>query len=97
MKNTLQLIYFWSKKIHHSVMWFAIVLSAFMGGTGIILESSLEDKRAWLTSMFDLILIRQLHGSTGKWLLLSLFTMILTGLVMWGYPLWVQRKKSQLN
>jgi len=92
MKNNLRFVYLWSRKIHRLAMWFTMVLGAFMGGTGILLESSLEGEREWLVSIFDLNLTRQLHGSTGKWLSLSLFIMIATGLIMWVYPLWVRKK-----
>lgn len=94
MKSIFQLAYVWSKKIHRWAMWFTIALSIFMGGTGIILEASIEGERAWLTSLFDLQLVRQLHGSNGKWLVLALFIMSVTGLVMWSYPLWVRRSSQ---
>ena len=53
------------------MMWLTITLSILMGGSGLILESEINDKKEWLLSSLDLKLVRQLHGSTGSgWCLL---------------------------
>lgn len=78
-------------------MWFAIPLTILMGGTGILMEGEINNSKKWLTSKFDLVSARQLHGSTSQWLLIALSVMILTGLVMWGYPLLVKKTSHQNN
>lgn len=79
------------------MIWLTITLSIFMGGTGLILESEIEGEREWLLSKLDLEFVRQLHGSTGKWLVLALAVMTATGLVMWGYPLLVKKINQSNN
>ena len=68
-----------------------------MGGTGILMEGEINNSKKWLTSKFDLVSARQLHGSTSQWLLIALSVMILTGLVMWAYPLWVKTTRPKNN
>lgn len=75
-------------------MWAAIAFGGIMGGTGILLESSLEGERQWLLKYFNLFLVREIHASFGNWLILSLGGMIATGLVMWAYPLWMRRQHA---
>jgi len=79
------------------MMWLTITLSILMGGSGLILESEINDKKEWLLSSLDLKLVRQLHGSTGKWLVFALVIMTATGLIMWGYPLLVKKINQSNN
>lgn len=92
MKNIFQKLYIWSKKIHRLAMWITIVLSILMGSTGLLLEAEISGQRSGLRSLFNMKAVRSLHGATGKWLVLALSIMIMTGLVMWAYPLWIKRQ-----
>lgn len=87
---SLQLVYFWSKKLHKLAMWFVAVLGTVMASGGLMLHRELEGE--WIPSMIDTMFIRYWHNKLSTPFAFFLMIMIVTGLLMWGIPKLLSRK-----
>lgn len=83
-RMSLQLIYFWSKKIHRLAMWVMTVLGTGMAVGGLVLHRELEGE--WIPALIDTSLIRYWHNKIASPFALFLAVMIGTGLIMWAVP-----------
>ncbi len=81
-------LYIFSKSIHRLLALIMVVSTFIMAGTGIILKySALSD-----FMNLDLGLVRFVHNNFSVVFVVVLFLMMLTGLVMYLYPI-IRRKQ----
>lgn len=86
----LQFVYSWSKKIHNTAMWFAIVLGVPLSITGVIMEE--ERFLFWAVSNDLGYKVRELHRFCSTKFALVLAIMMVTGILMWVIPKILSRR-----
>ena len=82
-------LYLLSKTIHRLFLYLISYMIIFMSVTGVILKYSFFSDRAYI----DLGLIRYLHNEFSIYFAVSLGIMMLTGIMMYLFPL-IRRKPS---
>jgi len=84
-------IYLFAKKIHRLLVWAVVIFGLLMMGTGLILKYPKFGEVLGL----DWEPVRYLHNQLSTYFAIVLAIMILTGLVMYIYPLLKQRSNKQ--
>jgi hypothetical protein len=80
----MQLIYFWSKKIHRILMWLAILLGVPVAVTGVLMES---ETLATFVALQDWgYRVRVLHRMLSTKFALVLLLMMVSGFLLWLIP-----------
>jgi len=77
-------IYLWSKQIHRLTMFIVVALTLVMAGTGLVMKYSV------ITETFPAIhpgLMRTIHNTVSPIFAGALFIMMITGLIMYLFPL----------
>jgi len=78
--------YLFSKKIHRFLALITSAMIIIMAGTGLMLE----DLSSWFG--MDLGMVRFIHNKLSVSFTFALSFMAISGIVMYFYPLWIQRK-----
>lgn len=73
-------------------MWFAAVIGGFMAMSGFFMHRELEGE--YIPSFIDTRFLRLWHNNLSTVFGLALWGMILTGLVMWGVPKYMAKKRQ---
>ncbi len=73
-------------------MWITMVIGSGMTLGGILMHRAIEGE--WYPPFIDLLLVRELHNKMAVPFALSLGIMMLTGLLMWGVPKILGRRKT---
>jgi hypothetical protein len=81
---SLQVIYFWSKKIHKVSMWVVVVLGSWMMLSGFLMHRELEGSS--LPAGIEVDFFRFWHNALSQYFLVFLLAQMVTGLLMWGVP-----------
>lgn len=77
-------IYLYAKKIHRILVLVICVLTVLMATTGALLKYSFIASQF---SFIDLRLTRWIHNQMSPFFSITLFGMILTGIIMYVFPL----------
>ena|SRR3989338_2213010 len=85
-------LYIISRKIHRIAALIIAVFILLMAGTGVTLKYNAFV--AVSLPSINLGLMRYLHNNLSPWFAIALTTMMMSGLIMYFYPL-VRRKKIQ--
>lgn len=85
----MQYIYFWAKKIHNLMMWFAIILGVPIAITGVLIEE--PEKWETLFNPTQMYMIRDIHGEWSGKFAIVLAVMMVTGFLMWLLPRMLSR------
>ncbi|MBI5620735.1 hypothetical protein HY949_03080 [Candidatus Gottesmanbacteria bacterium] len=81
-------LYLFCRKIHRYIALAATALLSLMAGTGMMLSApKIADALPWI----DIKYARSIHGAMAPWAGLSVWLMLLTGLVLYLYPLWMRK------
>ena len=83
--------YLFFKKIHRVLVLVIMFFTMLMSLTGIILK---YPKITDVVTM-DLIFVRNLHNVASPFFGLTLFIMMISGAVMYFYPVFLQRRRSK--
>lgn len=89
-----QKVYLWNKKIHNYVMWGVIFLGLWMMGSGILMNRQLEGE--WIpVAAREMAGVRSWHNEISQWFVIFFGIQMVTGVVMWGVPKLLRRKRDE--
>lgn len=81
---SLQLLFYWSKKIHRLAMWFSILFGVPLALSGVMLHKLIEGE--FFFFQIDESTVRFVHNKASNPFALTLAVMMLTGFLMWVIP-----------
>jgi len=81
---SLQLIFYWSKKIHRIAMWVAIVFGVPLALSGVALHKLVEGESFFFVP--DEMTVRYIHNKVSNPFALTLAVMMVTGFLLWLIP-----------
>lgn len=89
MKDILTKLNIFFRKLHRFMVIFIVILSIVMMITGTMLKYPLTSKN--LVPFINLGIVGWLHSITSPFFAIVLSIMLITGVVMWVYPMLIRR------
>ena len=87
----LQQLYAWSKKIHKWLLWIVTVVGGWMMLSGYLMHQELE--RESMLSLDLMVFMRFWHNKASQVFIVIFGLQALTGILMWGVPKILMRRK----
>lgn len=87
----LQQLYAWSKKIHKWLLWIVTVVGGWMMLSGYLMHQELEGES--MLSLDLMVFMRFWHNKASQVFIVIFGLQALTGILMWGVPKILMRRK----
>lgn len=84
-------LYLFTKRVHRWLVLIIMFLTIVMGGTGLLLKYPRVNTAYF--SVLDPTLVRLVHSQLSAWFAAVLALMVVSGLVMYFFPVWQKHKQ----